>query len=91
LYHKDKIRVSKQIVDMEKKWYLKIEVDKEKWNVRKIFIWEIKKLKKEITTVKKPIVEKEDTYRWKVGEGIVEKEYTPIVEKDNHYRRKRQP
>jgi hypothetical protein len=48
------------VSDLAKKWYIKIEIEKEKGNARKIFIGEIKKLKRTITTAK-PIGENANT------------------------------
>ena len=82
LYNKSKDWISKCILKMWELWYLKIEYDKEAWNVRKIFIWELVKLK---WNIKAPIKEKHDRgYRRKILHPIEEKSDTPIEEKCNH-------
>lgn len=82
LYNKSKDWISKCLLKMWELWYLKIEYDKEAWNVRKIFIWELVKLK---WNIKAPIKEKHDRgYRRKILHPIEEKSYTPIEEKCNH-------
>lgn len=50
LYKKDPTRVSKTISDMQKKWYLQVSRENESWFVRKIYVWELKELKKTIKT-----------------------------------------
>ena len=50
LYNKDPTRVSKTISDMQKKWYLQVSRENESWFVRKIYVWELKELKKTIKT-----------------------------------------
>lgn len=82
LYNKSKDWISKCILKMWELWYLKIEYDKEAWNVRKLFIWELVKLK---WNIKAPIKEKHDRgYRRKILHPIEEKSDTPIEEKCNH-------
>lgn len=82
LYGKGKDWISKSIKKMEQLNYIKIEYDKEAWNVRKIFIGELVKLK---GTIKAPIREKSNRgYSRKVQPPIGEKSNTPIGEKSNH-------
>ena len=82
LYNKSKDWISKCILKMWELWYLKIEYDKEAWNIRKLFIWELVKLK---WNIKAPIKEKHDRgYRRKILHPIEEKSDTPIEEKCNH-------
>lgn len=82
LYGKGKDWISKSIKKMEQLNYIKIEYDKEAWNVRKIFIGELVKLK---GTIKAPIREKSNRgYSRKVQPPIVEKSNTPIGENSNH-------
>jgi len=82
LYGKGKDWISKSINKMQELWYLKIEHDKEAWNLRKIFIGELVKLK---GTIKAPIREKSNRgYSRKVQPPIVEKSNTPIGENSNH-------
>ena len=50
LYKKDPTRVSKTISDMQKKWYLQVSRENESWFVRRIYVWELKELKKTIKT-----------------------------------------
>ena len=81
LYGKGKDWISKSIKKMEQLNYLKIEYDKEAWNVRKIFIGELVKLK---GTIKAPIREKSNRgYSRKVQPPIIEKSNTPIGENSN--------
>lgn len=82
LYGKGKDWISKSIKKMEQLKYIKIEYDKEAWNVRKIFIWELVKLK---GTIKAPIREKSNRgYSRKLQHPIEEKSNTPIGENSNH-------
>jgi len=81
LYSKSKDWISKCILKMKELWYLKIEYDREAWNVRKIFIGELVKLK---GTIKAPIREKSNRgYSRKLLPPIEEKFDTPIEE--NYY------
>lgn len=70
LYKKTSKRISSTLRDMNTKGYLRLETKKEEWRYRKIYIWELKKLKKEIIAT---IPEKK--------EGIPLKKDTPIPEK----------
>lgn len=82
LYGKGKDWISKSINKMQELWYLKIEHDKEAWNLRKIFIGELVKLK---GNIKAPIGEKSNRgYSRKVQPPIIEKSNTPIGENSNH-------
>lgn len=82
LYWKGKDWISKSINKMQELWYLKIEHDKEAWNLRKIFIGELVKLK---GNIKAPIGEKSNRgYSRKVQPPIIEKSNTPIGENSNH-------
>jgi len=72
LYNKTTKWISATIGDMGKKWYLRLEQKKEEWWYRKIYIWELKRLRKEITI---PIQEKE--------EGIPVKQDTHIPVKQD--------
>ena len=81
LYGKGKDWISKSINKMQELWYLKIEHDKEAWNLRKIFIGELVKLK---GNIKAPIGEKSNRgYSRKVQPPIIEKSNTPIGENSN--------
>jgi len=73
LYWKSKEWISKSIKQMWELWYIQVEHDKEAWNIRRIFIWELAKLKK---TINLPIEEKFNSYWRKVQD--------PIEEKFNH-------
>lgn len=55
--------ISKQISDLAKKWFIQVFIDKEKWNQRKIFIWETKKVswKTSIAQKNNTIAEKDNT------------------------------
>ena len=80
LYKKDPTWVSKSISDMQKKWYLKLDRENSSWFVRKIFVWELKILKKSIkTTCRKP----QKASCRKVQEGIEENCKTGIEENCN--------
>ena len=67
LYKKTPKWISSTISDMNKKWYLDVVQNREEWNLRKIFIWELKKLKKQVQV---PIPLEQDS--------IPEKKDTPI-------------
>lgn len=80
LYKKDPTWVSKSISDMQKKWYLKLDRENTSWFVRKIFVWELKILKKSIkTTCRKT----QKASCRKVQEGIEENCKTGIEENCN--------
>ena len=80
LYQKDPTWVSKAISDMQKKWYLKIDREKESWFVRKIFIWELKYLKK---TIKTPCRKPQDASCSLIQDPLEEKCKTPLAENCN--------
>lgn len=88
LYNKDPTRVSKTISDMQKKWYLQVSRENESWFVRKIYVWELKELKKTIkTTCRKPqkascIKTQDASCSWE-QEEVEEKCKTPLAEKCN--------
>lgn len=78
LYDKKIDWISRVITDMWKKWYIEIVIDCSKWNVRKIYLWEMKKASGKVAQIPivekdNPIVEKHDTYCRKVQDPIVEK------------------
>ena len=80
LYNKDPTRVSKTISDMQKKWYLQVSRENESWFVRRIYVWELKELKKTIkTTCRKT---QDPSCTWVQG-GIEEKCKTPLAENCN--------
>ena len=80
LYKKDPTWVSKSISDMQKKWYLKLDRENSSWFVRKIFVWELKILKKSIkTTCRKT----QKASCRKIQEGIEENCKTGIEENCN--------
>lgn len=80
LYKKDPTWVSKSISDMQKKWYLKLDRENSSWFVRKIFVWELKILKKSIkTTCRKT----QKASCRKVQDGIEENCKTGIEENCN--------
>lgn len=82
LYGKGRDWISKSIKKMAELNYIKIDYDKEAWNVRKIFIWELVKLK---GNIKAPIREKSNRgCRRKIQQAVGEKSNTPIGEKCNH-------
>jgi len=81
LYEKDSTRVSKSLKDLWEKWYLNIEQIKEEWNTRKIYIWELKKLKKIVNV---PIKEKCKTSCRKVQDPSCSKLQDPLAEKCKH-------
>ena len=88
LYNKDPTRVSKTISDMQKKWYLQVSRENESWFVRRIYVWELKELKKTIKTtcrkMKKASCRKtqDPSCTWVQG-GIEEKCKTPLAENCN--------
>ena len=90
LYWKTPQRISAAINKMAELEYIKIEYDKESWNVRKIFIGELKKLRWSLKVAIKekfntPIKEKLNRgYSRKVEDPIKEKLNTPIKEKFKH-------
>ena len=63
LYEMWETWISKQISDLAKKWFIQVFIDKEKWNQRKIFIWETKKVswKTSIAQKNNTIAEKDNT------------------------------
>lgn len=71
LYKKSTAWISKNINNMTKLGYLKLEHDIAGWNQRKIFIWELTKI---TSSLKVPI-------KQKCNRGIVEKDKRAIVEK----------
>lgn len=80
LYNKDPTRVSKTISDMQKKWYLQVSRENESWFVRRIYVWELKELKK---TIKTTCIKTQDpSCAWVLG-GIEEKCKTPLAENCN--------
>ena len=80
LYKKDPTRVSKTISDMQKKWYLQVSREKESWFVRRIYVWELKELKKTIKTTCRKV--QKASCSW-VQEGVAEKCKTPLAENCN--------
>ena len=80
LYNKDPTRVSKTISDMQKKWYLQVSRENESWFVRRIYVWELKELKKTIKTTCRKMQDPSCT--WVQG-GIEEKCKTPLAENCN--------
>lgn len=60
--------ISRAISDLEKKWFLKLEIEIEKWNQRKIFVWEI--VEKKAKTVNSPISKNANTYKQKSQDPI---------------------
>ena len=63
LYEMWETWISKQISDLAKKWFIQVFIDKEKWNQRKIFIWETRKVswKTSIAQKNNTIVEKDNS------------------------------
>lgn len=72
LYEMWETWISKQISDLAKKWFIQVFIDKEKWNQRKIFIWEIRKV-----SWKTSIAEKNNT--------IAEKDKTSCIKVQDPY------
>lgn len=88
LYKKDPTRVSKTISDMQKKWYLQVSRENESWFVRKIYVWELKELKKTIKTTcrkvqKASCIKTQDASCSWEQEEVAEKCKTPLAEKCN--------
>ena len=88
LYNKDPTRVSKTISDMQKKWYLQVSRENESWFVRRIYVWELKELKKTIKTTCRKVQKascrktQDPSCIWVQG-GIEEKCKTPLAENCN--------
>lgn len=88
LYNKDPTRVSKTISDMQKKWYLQVSRENESWFVRRIYVWELKELKKTIKTTCRKLQKascrktQDPSCTWVQG-GIEEKCKTPLAENCN--------
>lgn len=88
LYNKDPTRVSKTISDMQKKWYLQVSRENESWFVRRIYVWELKELKKTIKTTCRKMQKascrktQDPSCTWVQG-GIEEKCKTPLAENCN--------
>ena len=88
LYNKDPTRVSKTISDMQKKWYLQVSRENESWFVRRIYVWELKELKKTIKTTCRKVQKascrktQDPSCTWVQG-GIEEKCKTPLAENCN--------
>lgn len=80
LYKKDPTRVSKTISDMQKKWYLQVSRENESWFVRRIYVWELKELKKTIKTTCRKV--QKASCSWE-QEGVAEKCKTPLAENCN--------
>lgn len=88
LYKKDPTRVSKTISDMQKKWYLQVSRENESWFVRKIYVWELKELKKTIKTTCRKVqnascTKKQEASCSKIQGDVEEKCKTPLAEKCN--------
>ena len=88
LYKKDPTRVSKTISDMQKKWYLQVSRENESWFVRRIYVWELKELKKTIKTTcrkvqKASCIKTQDASCSWEQEGVAEKCKPPLAEKCN--------
>ena len=80
LYWKTPETISRVINDLAEKWFFKIFIEKEKWNLRKIYIWEIWKASWKI--VKTNTIDKNiNSYWWKHQETI-DKNVNKII-KDN--------
>ena len=80
LYWKPPETISRVINDLAEKWFFKIFIEKEKWNLRKIYIWEIWKASWKI--VKTNTIDKNiNSYWWKHQETI-DKNVNKII-KDN--------
>ena len=88
LYNKDPTRVSKTISDMQKKWYLQVSRENESWFVRRIYVWELKELKKTIKTTCRKMQKascrktQDPSCTWVQGD-IEEKGKTPLAENCN--------
>lgn len=88
LYKKDPTRVSKTISDMQKKWYLQISRENESWFVRRIYVWELKELKKTIKTTCRKLQKaswikiQDASCSWE-QEELAEKCKTPLAENCN--------
>ena len=88
LYNKDPTRVSKTISDMQKKWYLQVSRENESWFIRRIYVWELKELKKTIKTTCRKVQKascrktQDPSCTWVQG-GIEEKCKTPLAENCN--------
>lgn len=80
LYKKDPTWVSKTISDMQKKWYLQITRENESWFVRKIYVWELKEIKK---TIKTTCRRTQDPSCSKIQEEVAENCKTPLAENCN--------
>lgn len=88
LYNKDPTRVSKTISDMQKKWYLQVSRENKSWFVRRIYIWELKELKKTIKTTCRKLqkaswIKIQDASCSKIQEEVEEKCKTPLAENCN--------
>lgn len=92
LYKKSNTWVSKSINTMAKLWYLEIEREQALWNIRKIFIWELKKMRKQVKKAQKEAIEEKDKpievefnpIEENFKGGIEEKCKTPIEENFKH-------
>ncbi len=88
LYWKTPETISRVINDLAEKWFLKIFIEKEKWNLRKIYIWKISEVSWKIVKTNtinknnKTIDKNVNSYWWKHQETI-DKNINKII-KDNN-------
>ena len=75
LYWVSETHISLRIKKICNLWFLSSEVDKEAWNKRRIFVWELRKVtwKTSLTTVKDPIELELNSYLTKVKDPYLTK------------------
>lgn len=88
LYWKVPETISRVINDLEKKWFIKIFIEKEKWNLRKIYIWEIGKASWKVVKVnsideKNNTIDKNINSYWQKNQGPIDKNVNKIIQDNN--------
>ena len=81
LYKKRTHWISERLNDMFKKWYINIIFDSERWNQRKIYMWEM--IKTTWKSVKTTITEKNNTITENCKPPL-QKNVNPLTEKCKH-------
>lgn len=85
LYWVSETHISLRIKKICNLWFLSSEVDKEAWNKRRIFVWELRKVtwKTSLTTVKDPIELELNSYLTKVKDPYLTKVKENNINKNN--------
>lgn len=80
--------ISRAINDLEKKWFLKIFIEKEKWNLRKIYIWEISSKKAKVVNInsideKVNTTDKNIKSYWQKNQAPIDENVNKIIQDNN--------